>query len=61
MNHEAVKLEDRASQQDHLIVAMEQNQVLDTAQTLLSDQLVTIAGSAPIVRLAISAAILFAD
>jgi hypothetical protein len=61
MNHEAVKLEDRASQQDHLIAAMEQNQVLDTAQTLLSDQLVTIAASAPIVRLAISAAILFAD
>jgi mannitol-specific phosphotransferase system IIBC component len=61
MNHEAVKLEDRASQQDHLIAAMEQNQVLDTAQTLLSDQLVTIAASAPIVRLAISQVILSAD
>jgi hypothetical protein len=52
-----MKQEDHASQQDHLIVAMVQDQVLDTVQIHLSDQHVTIVASAPIARLAISAAI----
>jgi hypothetical protein len=56
-----MKQEDHVSPQDHLIVAMEQDQVLDTVQIHLSDQLVTIAASARIVRLAISAAIRSAD
>jgi hypothetical protein len=56
-----MKQEDHASQQDHPIVAMEQDQVLDTVQIHLSDQLVTIAASARIVQLAISAAIRSAD
>jgi hypothetical protein len=52
-----MKQEDHASQQDHLIEASEQDQVLDTVQIHLSDQHVTIVASAPIARLAISAAI----
>jgi predicted nucleic acid-binding OB-fold protein len=52
-----MKQEDHASQQDHLIEASEQDQVLDTVRIRLSDQHATIAASAPIARLAISAAI----
>jgi hypothetical protein len=56
-----MKQEDHASLQVHPIVAMEQNQVLDTVQIHLIAQHVTIAASARIVRLAISAAIRSAD
>jgi hypothetical protein len=58
---EATKGEDHASLQDHPIEALAQDQVLDTVQIHPNVQLVTIAASAPIVQLAISAAILFAD
>jgi methionine-rich copper-binding protein CopC len=61
LNPEGMKPEDHVSLQDHLIEVMEQDQVLDTVQIHLSAQLATIVASAPIVRLAISAAILFAD
>jgi hypothetical protein len=61
LNPEGMKPEDHVSLQDHLIEAMEQDQVLDTVQIHLSAPLATIVASAPIVRLAISAAILFAD
>jgi hypothetical protein len=56
-----MKLEDHVSLQDHRIEAMEQDQVLDTVQIHLSAPLATIVASAPIVRLAISAAIRFVD
>jgi hypothetical protein len=56
-----MKQGDNASQQDHPIEALAQDQVLDTVQIHPNVQLVTIAASAPIVQLAISAAILFAD
>jgi hypothetical protein len=55
-----MKQEDHVSLQDHLIVAMAQDQVLDTVQIHLTVQLVTIAASAPIAQLAISAATLSA-
>jgi hypothetical protein len=57
---EATKGEDHASLQDHPIEALAQDQVLDTVQIHPNVQLVTIAASAPIVQLAISAAILSA-
>jgi hypothetical protein len=53
-----MKLEDLVRLQDHLIVALVQDQVLGTVQIHLSDQLATIAASAQIVQLAISAVIL---
>jgi hypothetical protein len=53
-----MKLEDLESLQDHLIVALVQDQVLGTAQIHLSDQLATIAASAQIVQQGISPAIL---
>jgi hypothetical protein len=56
-----MKQEDHVSQQDLQIVAMAQDQVLDTVQIQLSVQHVTIAASAPIVQLAISPVILSAD
>jgi hypothetical protein len=56
-----MKQEAHASQQDHPIEASEHDQVLDTVRILLSDQHATIAASAPIVQLAISAAIHSAD
>jgi trehalose/maltose hydrolase-like predicted phosphorylase len=56
-----MKQEDHVSLQDHLIVAMAQDRVLDTVQIHLIAQHVTIAASAPIVQLAISQAILSAD
>jgi hypothetical protein len=55
-----MKQEDHVSQQDLQIVAMAQDQVLDTVQIQLSVQLATIAASAPIARLAISQVILSA-
>jgi hypothetical protein len=61
LNPEVTKQEDHASLRDHQIAAMEQDQVLDTVQIHLSVQPATIAASAPIVRLAISAATLSAD
>jgi hypothetical protein len=57
LNPGDTKQEDHASLQDHLIVALVQDQVLDTVQIHLSAQLATIAASAPIVQLAISVAI----
>jgi hypothetical protein len=57
LNPEGMKLEDHASLQDHQIVAMEQDQVLDTVQIHLSAQLATIAASVPIVQPVISQAI----
>jgi hypothetical protein len=56
-----MKQEDRVSPQDHLIVAMAQDQDLDTVQIHLIGQHVTIAASAPIAQLAISQAIRSAD
>jgi hypothetical protein len=56
-----MKLEDHVSQQDHLIVAMAQDQVLDTVQIHLSAQLAMIAVSVPIVQLAIFQAIRSVD
>jgi hypothetical protein len=56
-----MKQEDHVSLQDHLIVAMAQDQDLDTVQIHLSVQLATIAASAPIAQLAISQAIRSAD
>jgi hypothetical protein len=56
-----MKLEDRVSQQDHLIVAMAQDQVRDTVQIHLSAQLVTIVASVPIAQLAIFQAIRSVD
>jgi hypothetical protein len=56
-----MRQEDRVSLQDLLIVAMEQDQVLDTVQIHLSDQHVTTTASVPIVQLAISAATHSAD
>jgi glycine cleavage system aminomethyltransferase T len=56
-----MKQEDHVSLQDLQIVAMAENQVLDTVQIQLSVQHVTIAASAPIAQLAISQAILSAD
>jgi hypothetical protein len=56
-----MKLEHHVSQQDLQIVALAQDQVLDTVQTHLSAQHVTIVVSAPIAQLAISAVILSAD
>jgi hypothetical protein len=56
-----MKQEDHASLQVHPIVAMEQDQVLDTVQIHLIAQHGTIAASARIVQLVISAAILSAD
>jgi hypothetical protein len=56
-----MKQGDNASQQDHPIEALAQDQVLDTVQIHPNVQLVTIAASAPIVQLAISAVILSAD
>jgi hypothetical protein len=61
MNQEAVKLEDHASLPGHLIVALEQDQVPDTAQIHLSAQLAMIAASAPIAQPGISAVIPSAD
>jgi hypothetical protein len=58
---EGMKQEDHVSLQDHLIVAMAQDQDLDTVQIHLSVQLATIAASAPIAQLAISQAIRSAD
>jgi hypothetical protein len=55
-----MKQEDHASLQDHLIVVLAQDQVLDTAQIHLSAQLAMIAASAPIVQRGISPAILSA-
>jgi hypothetical protein len=55
-----MKQEDHVSLQDLQIVAMAQDQVLDTVQIQLSVQHVTIAASAPIVQLAISPVILSA-
>jgi hypothetical protein len=52
-----MKLEDHVSQQGHLIVAMAQDQDLDSVQIHLIAQLATIAVSAPIAQLAISAVI----
>jgi hypothetical protein len=57
LNPEGMKLEDHASLQDHQIVAMEQDQVLDTDQIHLSAQLAMIAASVPIVQPVISQAI----
>jgi hypothetical protein len=57
---EATKGEDHASLQVHPIVAMEQDQVLDTVQIHLIAQHGTIAAPDPIAQLAISAAILSA-
>jgi uncharacterized protein YfcZ (UPF0381/DUF406 family) len=56
-----MKQEHHVSLQDHLIVAMAQDQDLDTVQIHLSVQLATIAASAPIAQLVISQAILSAD
>jgi hypothetical protein len=56
-----MKQEDHVSLQDHLIVAMAQDQDLDTVQIHLSVQLATIAASAPIVQLVISQAIRSVD
>jgi hypothetical protein len=55
-----MKQEDHVSQQDLQIVAMAQDQALDTVQIQLSVQLATIAASAPIAQLAISQVILSA-
>jgi hypothetical protein len=55
-----MKQEDLANLQDHLIVALVQNQDLDTVQIHLSGQLATIAVSAQIVQQGISPAILSA-
>ena len=60
LNPEAMKQEDLASLQDHLIVALVQDQDLDTVQIHLSVQLATIAASAQIVQQGISPAILSA-
>jgi hypothetical protein len=60
-NPEAMKQGDLASLQDHLIVALVQDQDLDTVQIHLSVQLATIAASAPTVQQGISPAILSAD
>jgi hypothetical protein len=57
LNPEGMKLEDHASLRDHQIVALVQDQVLDTVQIHLSVQLATIAASAPIVQQGISVAI----
>jgi hypothetical protein len=56
-----MKQEDRVSLQDLLIAATVQDQVQDTVQIHQSVQHATIAASAPIVQLAISAAIHSAD
>jgi hypothetical protein len=56
-----MKQEDHASLQVHPIVAMEQDQVLDTVQIHLIAQQGTIAAPDPIAQLAISAAIRSAD
>jgi hypothetical protein len=56
-----MKLEDHVSLQDHLIVAMAQDQVLDTVQIHLIAQPVTIAASAPIAQLVIFQAIRSVD
>jgi hypothetical protein len=61
MNQEAANQEEHVSLQDLLIVAMEQDQDLDTVQIHLIAQHVTIAASAPIAQLAISQAILSAE
>jgi hypothetical protein len=53
-----MKQEDLASLQDHLIVVLVQDQVLDTVQIHLSAQLAMIAASAPIVQQGISPVIL---
>jgi hypothetical protein len=58
LNLEAMKQEDLASLQDHLIVVLVQDQVLDTVQIHLSAQLAMIAASAPIVQQGISPVIL---
>jgi phage-related baseplate assembly protein len=60
MTREAMKQEDLASLQDHLIVALVQDQDLDTVQIHLSVQLAMIAASAQIVQQGISQAILSA-
>jgi ribosomal protein S9 len=57
-NPEAMKQEDLASLQDHLIVALVQDQDLDTVQIHLSVQLAMIAASAQSVQPGISQAIL---
>jgi hypothetical protein len=57
-NPEAMKQEDLASLQDHLIVALVPDQDLDTVQIHLSAQLAMIAASAPIVQQGISPVIL---
>ena len=59
-NPEAMKQEDLANLQDHLIVALVQDQDLDTVQIHLSVQLAMIAASAQIVQQGISQAILSA-
>jgi hypothetical protein len=56
-NLEGMKLEDLVSLQDHLIVALVQDQVLGTVQIHLSVQLAMIAASAQIVQQGISPAI----
>jgi uncharacterized protein (DUF1778 family) len=58
LNPEAMKQEDLASLQDHLIVALVQDQDLDTVQIHLSVQPAMIAASAQIVQQGISQAIL---
>jgi dihydroxyacetone kinase-like predicted kinase len=60
LNPEAMKQEDLASLQVHLIVALVPDQDLDTVQIHLSAQLAMIAASAPIVQQEISPAILSA-
>jgi hypothetical protein len=57
LNPGDTKQEDHASQQDHLIVALVQDQALDTNQIHLSVQLAMTAASAQIVQPVISQAI----